>query len=138
MAQIKDEMTSFLSKEEIAKLVSKLAMQIESDYEGKEIIFICPLRGSMHFTADLMRKKPKIPSIEPRVTQAKTPVTKEISLQKETITEEPKRKEPFVAKKAEVQEEVVQEKPALLEDEQIVVDLAQKLFSEYQSVVVTF
>lgn len=88
--------------------------------------------------ADLMRKKPKIPSIEPRVTQAKTPVTKEISLQKETITEEPKRKEPFVAKKAEVQEEVVQEKPALLEDEQIVVDLAQKLFSEYQSVVVTF
>lgn len=56
MAQIKDEMTSFLSKEEIAKLVSKLAAQIESDYEGKEIIFICPLRGSIHFAADLMRK----------------------------------------------------------------------------------
>ncbi|MBC7420928.1 MAG: hypoxanthine phosphoribosyltransferase [Bdellovibrio sp.] len=56
MAQIKDEMTSFLSKDDIAKLVSKLATQIENDYEGKEIIFICPLRGSMHFTADLMRK----------------------------------------------------------------------------------
>ena len=56
MAQLKDEMTSFLSKDDIAKLVSKLATQIENDYEGKEIIFICPLRGSMHFTADLMRK----------------------------------------------------------------------------------
>lgn len=56
MAQLKDEMISFLSKEDIAKLVSKLAQKIESDYEGKEIIFICPLRGSMHFAADLMRK----------------------------------------------------------------------------------
>lgn len=56
MAQIKDEMTSFLSKEEIAKLVTKLAQQIENDYEGKELILICPLRGSMHFAADLMRQ----------------------------------------------------------------------------------
>lgn len=56
MKQIKDGMTVFLKKEEIEKLVSKLATQIENDYEGKEIIFICPLRGSMHFTADLMRK----------------------------------------------------------------------------------
>lgn len=56
MKQIKDEMTVFLKKEEIEKLVSKLAQQIENDYEGKDIIFICPLRGSMHFAADLMRK----------------------------------------------------------------------------------
>ena len=56
MAQIRDEMTSFLSKEEIAKLVTKLAQQIENDYEGKELILICPLRGSMHFAADLMRQ----------------------------------------------------------------------------------
>lgn len=56
MTQIKDDMLKFLTKDEIAKLVSKLAAQIEADYEGKEIIFICPLRGSMHFTADLMRK----------------------------------------------------------------------------------
>ena len=56
MSQIKNEMTSFLSKEDIAKLVAKLASQIETDYEGKEIIFICPLRGSIHFAADLMRK----------------------------------------------------------------------------------
>ena len=54
--QIKDEMTSFLSKEEIAKLVAKVAAQIENDYEGKEVIMICPLRGSVHFAADLMRQ----------------------------------------------------------------------------------
>ncbi|MGZ3726057.1 MAG: hypoxanthine phosphoribosyltransferase, partial [Pseudobdellovibrio sp.] len=56
MAQLKDDMISFLSKDDIAKLVAKLAGQIESDYDGKEIIFIVPLRGSIHFAADLMRK----------------------------------------------------------------------------------
>ena len=56
MKQIKDEMTVFLKKEDIEKLVSKLAAQIENDYEGKDIVFICPLRGSIHFAADLMRK----------------------------------------------------------------------------------
>jgi len=56
MKQIKDEMTVFLKKEDIEKLVSKLATQIENDYEGKDIVFICPLRGSIHFAADLMRK----------------------------------------------------------------------------------
>ena len=56
MAQIKDEMLKFLSQEEIAKLITKLSAQIETDYEGRELIFICPLRGSVHMTADLMRK----------------------------------------------------------------------------------
>ena len=56
MKQIKDDMTIFLKADEIAKLVAKLADKIENDYEGKEIIFICPLRGSIHFAADLMRK----------------------------------------------------------------------------------
>ncbi|WP_413576530.1 hypoxanthine phosphoribosyltransferase [Bdellovibrio sp. HCB290] len=56
MALLKEQMVPFLTKEEITELVSDLAKQIESDYEGKEVIFICPLRGSMHFTADLMRQ----------------------------------------------------------------------------------
>lgn len=56
MAQIKDDMVHFLTKQEIDALVTKLARQIENDYDGKEIIFICPLRGSVHLTADLMRK----------------------------------------------------------------------------------
>ncbi|MFV8256850.1 hypoxanthine phosphoribosyltransferase [Bdellovibrio bacteriovorus] len=56
MAQLKDQMVSFLASDEIKELVETLASQIEADYEGKEIVFICPLRGSIHFTADLMRK----------------------------------------------------------------------------------
>ncbi|MCX7977820.1 MAG: hypoxanthine phosphoribosyltransferase [Bdellovibrionaceae bacterium] len=56
MPQIKDEMMSFLTSEEISSLVNKLAAQIQADYEGKEILFICPLRGSIHIVADLMRK----------------------------------------------------------------------------------
>ena len=56
MAQIKDAMIPFITNDEIQELVSQLARQIEADYEGKEIIFVCPLRGSVHFTADLMRK----------------------------------------------------------------------------------
>ncbi len=56
MSLIKNEMTLFLSKKEITKLISKLTQQIKTDYEGKEVIFICPLRGSIHFAADLMRK----------------------------------------------------------------------------------
>lgn len=56
MKQLKDQMVPFLTSEEISELVSDLARQIESDYEGKEIVFICPLRGSIHFTADLMRQ----------------------------------------------------------------------------------
>lgn len=56
MKQLKDEMIPFLKKDEIDQIVTQLAQQIQSDYRGKEIIFICPLRGSIHLTADLMRK----------------------------------------------------------------------------------
>lgn len=56
MAQIKDEMVHFLTRADIDSLVGKLARQIESDYDGKDLVFICPLRGSVHFVADLMRK----------------------------------------------------------------------------------
>lgn len=56
MRQLKDEMVPFLTADEIKELVRELAQQIEADYDGKEVIFICPLRGSMHITADLMRQ----------------------------------------------------------------------------------
>lgn len=56
MSQIKNEMTPFLTSEEIQILVKKLAKQIESDYRSKDIVLICPLRGSVHFAADLMRQ----------------------------------------------------------------------------------
>lgn len=55
MAQIKEDMLPFITRDEIKKMVRSLAKQIEMDYDGKEVILICPLRGSVHFTADLMR-----------------------------------------------------------------------------------
>lgn len=55
MAQMKESMVPFLTSEEIQILVKKLAKQIEFDYRNKELVLICPLRGSVHFAADLMR-----------------------------------------------------------------------------------
>jgi hypoxanthine phosphoribosyltransferase len=45
----------FISKEKIAEAVNKVAGQINVDYAGKEIIFVVTLKGSIFFTADLMR-----------------------------------------------------------------------------------
>ncbi len=56
MALVKDQMIPFITADEINDLIDGLAEQIQSDYEGREVIFICPLRGSIHLVADLMRK----------------------------------------------------------------------------------
>ena len=56
MARLQDDMMSFLSDIDIQKLVKRLAKDIQSDYAGKELILICPLKGSVHFVADLMRQ----------------------------------------------------------------------------------
>ncbi len=49
-------MVPFLTAADIKQLVVMLAKQIEIDYNGREIILICPLRGSIHFCADLGRE----------------------------------------------------------------------------------
>lgn len=54
--QLKNEMIAFLTSKDIAALVEKLAREIEADYKGKDLIFICPLKGSCLFLADLVRK----------------------------------------------------------------------------------
>lgn len=54
--RVQDDMQPFITKEEIAKMVKSLARQIEADYDNREIILICPLRGSVHMTADLGRE----------------------------------------------------------------------------------
>jgi len=56
MSKLKDDLLPFITHDEIKKLVRTLAKKIESDYDGKEITFVCPLRGSIHFCADLMRE----------------------------------------------------------------------------------
>lgn len=49
-------MVPSITKDEIAEMVSGLAAEIEKDYEGKELVMICPLKGSIPFMADLCRK----------------------------------------------------------------------------------
>lgn len=56
MSKLKNDLLPFLTHDDIQKLVKSLARQIESDYEGKELVLICPLRGSIHFLADLTRE----------------------------------------------------------------------------------
>jgi hypoxanthine phosphoribosyltransferase len=44
------------TKEQIEDRVNELAKQIENDYVGRELIFVCILSGSMMFASDLVRK----------------------------------------------------------------------------------
>ena len=43
-------------QEEIKQTVSRLAAEIRRDYEGKEPLLICILKGSFVFMADLIRQ----------------------------------------------------------------------------------
>lgn len=52
----KSELVVFMNSTTIKEIVKKLAKQIEHDYQDKEILLICPLRGSIHFISDLTRE----------------------------------------------------------------------------------
>jgi len=56
MGTLKDSMIAFLTRAEIDELVTRLGKEIEMDYYGKELILICPLKGSCLFVSDLMRQ----------------------------------------------------------------------------------
>ncbi len=56
MVQIHDKTFGpYISSEDIRDKVQGLANQINSDYEGKELIFISILNGSFMFASDLMK-----------------------------------------------------------------------------------
>ena len=46
----------FFSKEELAGIVKRLGAQISRDYEGKNLMLVSILKGSVIFMADLMRE----------------------------------------------------------------------------------
>lgn len=53
---IHDDIKSVLiSEKEIAEIVKNLGEKISKDYEGKEILLVVILKGSLVFAADLMR-----------------------------------------------------------------------------------
>ncbi|MDL2214319.1 hypoxanthine phosphoribosyltransferase [Clostridia bacterium OttesenSCG-928-O13] len=51
----RDLKSILLTKEEIAQKVAQLGAQISVDYQGKELLLISVLKGSIVFMADLMR-----------------------------------------------------------------------------------
>jgi hypoxanthine phosphoribosyltransferase len=53
---MREGMIPSISKDEIEEMVAELAHEIEKDYQGKELVLICPLKGSVLFVADLCRK----------------------------------------------------------------------------------
>ncbi len=56
MGSLKDNMVPFINGDEIQEMVNELAEDIDRDYSGKELVLICPLKGSCMFVADLCRK----------------------------------------------------------------------------------
>lgn len=55
--QVKDKtFRLMISRESIASRIGELAARIEADYAGKELVVLCVLKGSMPFTADLIRQ----------------------------------------------------------------------------------
>lgn len=60
--QMREGMIPSITKAEIEEMVTELAHEIERDYEGKELVMICPLKGSVLFMADLCRRI-KLPQV---------------------------------------------------------------------------
>ena len=50
-----DVKSVLVSKEELEKRVTEIGAEITRDYEGKELLMVCILRGSAIFFADLVR-----------------------------------------------------------------------------------
>ena len=50
-----DNIKILLDEEKVEKRIKELAKQIEHDYEGKNIVFICILKGSTFFTVELAK-----------------------------------------------------------------------------------
>jgi hypoxanthine phosphoribosyltransferase len=60
--QMREGMIPSITRAEIDEMVTELAKDIERDFEGKELVLICPLKGSVLFMADLARKI-KLPQV---------------------------------------------------------------------------
>lgn len=56
MTMMRTGMIPLITEDEIKSMVTGLAREIERDYEHKELVMICPLKGSISFFADLVRR----------------------------------------------------------------------------------
>ena len=56
---LKDDLILYMTKEEIDKIVTQLAQEIQEEYQEylkEDLVLVCPLKGSFLFAADLVRK----------------------------------------------------------------------------------
>lgn len=58
------KINTLISEEELQKRVKEMAKQISEDYKGKDITFICILKGSVFFTVDLAKNIPSNVKLE--------------------------------------------------------------------------
>lgn len=56
MSQAVSGMIPFITQDEIKEMVRELAREVERDYSGKDVVLICPLKGSVLFCADFCRE----------------------------------------------------------------------------------
>ena len=54
----------FITKKKIAETISRLALNITTDYRDKEIVYVITLKGSIFFASDLIRQIPLKSSLE--------------------------------------------------------------------------
>ncbi len=52
----KDVEKILVSEEELDKICTDIAKQIDEDYKDKHLLLVCTLKGAIMFTADLMKK----------------------------------------------------------------------------------
>ena len=57
---MKENITELISEEKIENRIREMAAQIEKDYTGEEVLFICTLRGAAFFACELA-KRTKLP-----------------------------------------------------------------------------
>ncbi len=50
-----ENLSLYIDKEAINRRINQLADQIESDYHGKKVTFLCVLKGAFVFASDLLR-----------------------------------------------------------------------------------
>ena len=50
------EIKTLIDEQKLQNRIAQIAKQIEEEYKGKEITFICILKGSVFFTMDLAKK----------------------------------------------------------------------------------
>lgn len=60
---MKERIKVLISEDEIQKRIDELGAQISKEYEGKELILVCVLKGSIMFMVDLARR------LEPESTE---------------------------------------------------------------------